>query len=183
MENIFFLFGGCPSQNRAKKLVEKWRENGGTFLITGYPSEDAGEVDSMVDYIISKGVPKENIVIHDSYETLSNVESLEKFLTKRENLDQNEIYASTGPLHWVRFKLIFIWEFLHGRYFNFFGINFIPSQEREVWYARIAILPYLIFTPKGWQFVTKFIRKEQYKLCKDHVAIVKIAKKYGVTVL
>ena len=185
-KKIYYLFGGCPSQKRAKRLVERWEKDGkkGYFIVTGYPNEDKGEVETMIQFLISKGVPKENIFIDASYETFSNVESLEKFLTKEGmELDQCEIYASTGPLHWFRFKLIFLWEFLYGEHFNFFGITFLPSGEKEVWYAVIVIMPYIVFTPKGWQIITRFIRRKQYKLCKEHKAIKEIAEKYGVNLI
>ncbi len=183
MKKIYFLFGGCPTQERARRLLERWRDNGknGMFLVTGYPNQDVSEVESMVAFLISQGVPKEVILVDSSYETFSNVESLEKFLIKeRVELDQCEIYASTGPLHWFRFKLIFLWEFLYGKHFNFFGITFLPSGEREVWYAVLAIVPYIVCTPKGFQLITRILRRKQYLLCKKGKAIKEIAQKYGV---
>ena len=182
MKKFYFLFGGCPSQKRAKRLVERWEEEKtGIFIVTGYPNGDKGEVETMIQFLISNGVPKESIFVDDSYETFSNVESLEKFLIKIGDVEC-EIYASTGPLHWCRFKLIFLWEFQYG-HFNHFGIKFIPSGEQEVWYALIAIIPYIVFTPKGWQIITRFIRRKQYKLCKTHKAIKEIAEKYGVNLI
>lgn len=186
MKKIYFLFGGSPDNIRAKRLLEKWRQEGmeGVFIVTGYPNEKLGEVDSMVEYLLKNDVPASQIFIDSSYETFSNVESLKKYLiNSKTDFDNCKIFASTGPLHWFRFKLVFIWEFRYGKHFNFFDIEFIPSQEREVWYAAIAILPYILFTPKGFQILTRFIRRKEYELCKNSGYISAIAKKYGVNLI
>ena len=178
---IYFLFGGCPSQLRALRLVEKWRKNKkeGIFVLTGYPSNDPGEVISMLEFLLKAGVPRNKIYIDGSYETLSNVESLEKFLKKNKlNSNQCEIYASTGLLHWLRFKIIFIWYVILGKE-NFIPINYLPSNEKEVWYAFVVLIPYIVFTPQGWQRITRYLRKKQYESCKNR-EIEKIAKKYKV---
>lgn len=186
MKTILFLCGGCPTQKRAEKLLWKWIANGkeGVFVVTGYPKKDAGELDSMVQYLLDNDVPKSQIIVDSSYETFSNVESLEKFLINNEiELNECEIFTSTGPWHWFRFKLIFLWEFLYGERFNFFDIEFLPSGEKEVWYAQIAIVPYILFTPKGWQRITRLLRKKEYELCKNSNNIRAIAQKYGVKLI
>ena len=184
MKRIFFLVGGSPENLRAEKLLEKWRQKrmDGVFIVTGYPDSRNGEVDSMVKYLLDNGVPKSQVFIDSSYETFSNVESLEKFLKSKIGFNECEIFASTGPLHWIRFKLIFLWEFLYGR-FNLFGIEFLPSGEKEVWYAAIAVLPYIILSPRGFQILTRFIRKKEYFLCKEGEAVKEIAKKYEVNLV
>lgn len=181
---IYFTFGGSKENLRVENLLRQWEREGkkGIFVVTGYPNMDRGEVDSMVNYLLSAGVPRRSIVIIGSYETFSNVEALETYITNKElNLRDCKIWASTGLLHWCRFKLIFLWERLFNKkHPNFFKISFIPSGEKEVGYALIVILLYLFFTPKGWQFITRYIRAEQYKLCKNGIAIKEIAQKYGV---
>ena len=186
MGKIFFLFGGSPENLRAKALLEKWRQEGmgGVFIVTGYPNDKAGELQSMVDYLLSNGVPENQIFIDSSYETFSNVESLEKYLINRKiELDECEIFASTGILHWIRFKLIFLWGFRYGKHFNFFEIKFIPSGEQEIWYAAISILPYILLTPKGFQIMTRFIRRKEYALCKNSDYLASIAEKFGVNLV
>lgn len=187
MRKIYFLFGGCPENLRAKKLFEKWDAEGrdGTFLVTGYPKEDPGEVDSMFNFLISLGVPLENIVEVASYETFSNVEALEVYITNRGfELKDCRIWASTEIFHWIRFWIIFIWEWLFNKsHPNFFGIKFIPSGEKKARYALTAILCYVIFTPRGFQKITQRIRKNEYELCMNHDVISQMAKKHGVTAL
>lgn len=187
MKKVFFLFGGSPGKNlRAKTLLEKWMKEGkeGIFVVTGYPNDKPGELESMVQFLLKNDIPADQIYIDSSYETFSNVESLEKFLINNEiEFNECEIFASTGPLHWLRFKLIFLWEFLYGKKFYFFDINFIPSGEREVWDAIIAIILYIIFTPKGWQMITRIIRNKEYELCKNSDNIRAIAEKYGVKLI
>lgn len=181
------MFGGCPENLRAKKLFEKWDAEGrdGTFLVTGYPKEDPGEVDSMFNFLISLGVPLENIVEVASYETFSNVEALEAYITNRGfELKDCRIWASTEIFHWIRFWIIFIWEWLFNKsHPNFFGIKFIPSGEKKARYALTAILCYVIFTPRGFQKITQRIRKNEYELCMNHDVILQMAKKHGVTAL
>ena len=186
MKKIYFLFGGSPQNLRARKLLEKWGKEGkeGTFVVTGYPNKKPGEVDSMVKYLLDNNVSANQIVVDSSYETFSNVETLEKFLIKRGiELNECKIFASTGPLHWIRFKLIFLWEFLYGKGFNFFEITFLPSGEQEVWYATVSILPYLLFTPKGFQILARFLRKKEFLLCKEGKAIKEIALQNGVNLV
>ncbi len=177
MEEIFFLFGGSRENKRAEHLVDCWKANGGTgtFYVTGYPKDSAGEVESIVAYLIERGVPRKCIRIAGSYETLSNVESCIDVLRNHDC-----IYASTSPLHWLRFRWIFFLYYpeLRGK------ISFIPSGEEEQWlYAITLLVAYVIFTPKGWQKITQFLRKEEYELCKDPEVIAGIAQKFGVDLI
>ncbi|MBR7036749.1 YdcF family protein [bacterium] len=186
MKKVFYLFGGSPKNLRARKLLERWRQEGmeGVFIVTGYPNEKLGELESMIQYLLDNGVHTSKIFIDASYDTLSNVESLKKFLVKfNVKMNQCKIFASTGPLHWSRFNLIFAWELRYGDRFNFFDIEFIPSREREVWYAIIAILLYILLTPTGWQMITRILRKKEYELCKNSDNIRAIAQKYGVKLI
>lgn len=176
-EDIYFLFGGSQENKRAERLVKHWKSNGknGTFFITGYPDDEKGEVDSMVAYLISQEVSRKSIHITHSYETLSNVQSCVDVMKGHHN-----IYASTGPLHWLRFRWIF---FLYYRWIRK-DITYLPSGEKEnLWYAVAMLVASVVFTPKGWQKITRFIRKEKYEMCQNRERISAIAKKWGVSLI
>ena len=176
-ENIYFLFGGSRENKRAERLVKHWQSNGknGIFLITGYPNSDDGEVESMIAYLISREVPRKSIKITASYETLSNVQSCVDVMK-----NHNNIYASTGPLHWLRFRLVFS---LYYRWIKK-NITYLPSGEKETWwYAVTMVIVYTIFTPKGWQKITQLIRKEKYEICQNSGRISAIAKEFEVTLI
>ena len=173
---VYFLFGGSRENKRAERLVNHWESSGknGNFLITGYPNDEDGEVESMVAYLINREVPKKSIRIAASYDTLSNVQTCIDIMK-----NYNNIYASTGPLHWLRFRLIFRLYYPEIRGV----ITYLPSGEKETWYSLIAFAVYFIFTPKGGQKITQSIRKEKYEIYQNCEIISAIAKKFDVSLI
>ena len=129
---IFFVWRMSRKLKSRKALREmEIRRNGRGLVVTGYPDSRDGEVESMLKYLIGNGVPESQIFVDPLYETFSNVESLEKYLINGGiELKECEISASTGSLHWFRFRLIFLWEFLYGKnHFDFSGIKISPFRR------------------------------------------------------
>jgi len=173
---VYFLFGGSSDNIRASRLIEEWehRSREGVFVVTGYPTDDEGELESMVSYLLAHGVPPVKIWIASSYETLSNVECVSSML-----FQASQIFVSTSWWHWKRFCLIFD-KYYQGMVEK---ILFLCSGEQEASYAKGAFWFYKLVGPKCLQQVAKLVRRKKYELCNDESIIQGIAKKFGVNLM
>ena len=148
MKNIVYLALGGSEESmelRVKALKQKKNENGyGKFILDGF----SVEIDYMRQFFHG-----EFLSYAYAFDTLSNIQGCKKDLE-----DADVVYIASSPLHLERIKIVL------GRKFPYLleKVEWLPTEECEVKYAKLGLLIYKILGPTVLQKVAIFTRWKKY---------------------